>query len=145
MQTNEIDEALTALLPKAPTPREPASLESITSAPSTLSSPPSVASPLPLAYLYLLSHISKGLIRQAGTEVSAKQDAGFPLARIVLGLLLRGHAALGDVLMARLVKTCPLVVPYYPSRQAVRLAPSICSCATQTLDAWSSTKPWHYH
>lgn len=121
IKTNEIHEALLPLLPTTPSPSSPTIL--------TLTPPESPPS-LPLTYLYVLSHISKGLIKQAATEVSAKQDAAFPLARIVLGLLLRGHAALGDVLMARLVKKCPLVVPFYPTRQQVRhctlLSPVTC-------------------
>ncbi|WWD07510.1 hypothetical protein V865_005611 [Kwoniella europaea PYCC6329] len=88
-----------------------------------LPAPPSPASPvilnedIPKTYAYLLSHLSKALIKQAESEVNAKADAAFPLARIVFGLILRGHAALGEVLFARFVKKCPWVVPYYPSRQ----------------------------
>ncbi|WWC59610.1 uncharacterized protein I303_102168 [Kwoniella dejecticola CBS 10117] len=88
-----------------------------------LPSPPSTTSPITLnddiskPYAYLLSHLAKALIKQAENEVSAKSDAAFPLARIVLGLLLRGHAALGEVLFARFVKKCPWVIPYYPTRQ----------------------------
>lgn len=73
----------------------------------------------PKPYAYLLSHLSKALIKQAETEVSAKAEAAFPLARVMVSLFLHGHAALGDVLFARLVKKCPWVVPYYPSKQAV--------------------------
>ena len=68
-------------------------------------------------YCYLLSHLSKALIKQAESEVSAKTDAAYPLGRVVTGLLLRGHAALGEVLYARFVKKCPWVVPYWPTRQ----------------------------
>ncbi|WWC86751.1 uncharacterized protein L201_001629 [Kwoniella dendrophila CBS 6074] len=88
-----------------------------------LPSPPSASTPISLnddiskAYEYLLSHLSKALIKQAESEVNAKADAAFPLARIVLGLLLRGHAALGEVVFARFVKKCPWVIPYYPARQ----------------------------
>lgn len=64
----------------------------------------------------MLSHLSKGLIKQAENEVSAKADAAFPLARIVVGLIMRGHGAFADVLMARLVKKSPWVIPYYPHR-----------------------------
>lgn len=90
-----------------------------------LPSPPTPASPIildqrpPVAYCYLLSHLSKALIKQAEHEIAANTDAAFPLGRIVVGLLLRGHAAFGEVLFARLVKKCPWVVPYYPSRQPV--------------------------
>lgn len=68
-------------------------------------------------YAYLLSHLSKSLIKQAENEVSAKADAAFPLARIAVGLILRGHGALASVLVARLVKKCPWIVPYWPRRE----------------------------
>lgn len=89
---------------------------------SQLPSAPSAAQPTVLEnlpspqYGYLLSHLSKSLIKQAENEVSAKADAAFPLARIVVGLMMRGHGALADVLTARLVKKSPWVIPYFPQR-----------------------------
>lgn len=74
---------------------------------------------LPVPYLYMLSHLSKLLIRQAENEVLAKAEAAFPLAKIVMGLLLRGHASLSDILCARFVKKCPWVLPYYPPQAPV--------------------------
>jgi nucleoporin GLE1 len=94
-----------------------------------LQSPPSPSAPTvldentPRPYAYLLSHLSKAIIKQAESEVSAKVEAAFPLARVIVGLLIRGHGALGEVLFARLVKKCPWVVPYYPSKQPV--SPSV--------------------
>lgn len=79
---------------------------------------------MPLSYGYLLSHTSKAFIKQAENEIAAKADAAFPLARVVLGLLLRGHAAFGQMLFARMVKKCPWVVPYYPRRQEVSRVPT---------------------
>ena len=67
-------------------------------------------------YYWMLNHLSKCLIRQAEQEVAARQETAFPLARLIMGLLLRGHAALGDVFMARLVKKCPWVLAYIPER-----------------------------
>ncbi|KAL1407320.1 Nuclear pore complex nucleoporin component [Vanrija albida] len=84
-------------------------------APVSAASPSTIDTLVP-AYGYLLSHLSKTLIKQAENEVSAKAAAGFPLARIVLGLVLRGHGAFSQVLFARLVKKCPWVVPFLPSR-----------------------------
>jgi nucleoporin GLE1 len=84
--------------------------------PPSVSAPALLSQPPPTTYSYLLSHLSKALIKQAEAEVNAKPDAAFPLARIVLGLLLRGHAALGEVLFARMVKKCPWVVSHYPER-----------------------------
>lgn len=87
-----------------------------------LPSPPSIDNPTtlsnaPVSYLYLLSHISKSLIKQAESEVSASPAAAFPLGRVVMLLLLNGHAAFGDILFARLVKKCPWVIPHYPARR----------------------------
>lgn len=65
-------------------------------------------------YWWMLNYVAKCLIRQAEQEVAARQQTAFPLARLTLGLLLRGHAELGDVFMARLVKKCPWVLAYVP-------------------------------
>lgn len=67
-------------------------------------------------HLWMLNHLSKCLIRQAEQEVAARQETAFPLARLVLGILLRGHAELGKVFIARLVKKCPWVLAYVPER-----------------------------
>ncbi|CAK9784005.1 GLE1-domain-containing protein [Cutaneotrichosporon oleaginosum] len=87
-----------------------------------LPSAPSAANPvvfgeqLHVPYYYLLSHTAKALVRQAVGEVAAKPEAAYPLARIVMGIMLRGHPAFGTVVFARLVKKCPWVVPYWPVR-----------------------------
>lgn len=70
-------------------------------------------------YTWILNHLSKCLIRQAEQEVAAKQDMAFPLARIVVGLLLEGHEQLGDILMARLVKKCCWCLPHCPGKKVV--------------------------
>lgn len=70
-------------------------------------------------YYWTLNHLAKCLIRQAEQEVAARQETAYPLARTVLGLLLLGHRALGDVLMARLVKKCPYVLGTLPERDGV--------------------------
>ncbi|CAO1638851.1 unnamed protein product [Sympodiomycopsis kandeliae] len=69
-------------------------------------------------YLWVLNHLSKCLIRQAEQEVSVKIDTAYPLARLVLWLLLEGHKELGDVLMARLTKKCCWCVGHVPERKA---------------------------
>jgi len=81
--------------------------------------PISFSRELPIGYLYLLSHISKSLLHQAQNEVLAKAEAAFPLAKLVVGLMLRGHAALGEVLISRFVKKCPWVLPFYPAKREV--------------------------
>ncbi|SNX82689.1 related to GLE1 - RNA export mediator [Melanopsichium pennsylvanicum] len=67
-------------------------------------------------YTWILNHLSKCLIRQAEQEVAAKQDTAYPLARVVVWLILLGHTELGEVLMARLCKKCPWVIPVWPGR-----------------------------
>ncbi|GAA5912058.1 uncharacterized protein JCM6883_007095 [Sporobolomyces salmoneus] len=69
------------------------------------------------AYVWTLNHLSKSLIKQAETEVTAKLGTAYPLGRVVVGLLLRGHQELGEVLMARLVKKCFWITGYWPSKQ----------------------------
>uniref|UniRef100_V5ESZ8 mRNA export factor GLE1 n=1 Tax=Kalmanozyma brasiliensis (strain GHG001) TaxID=1365824 RepID=V5ESZ8_KALBG len=68
-------------------------------------------------YTWILNHLSKCLIRQAEQEVAAKQDTAYPLARVVVWLVLGGHVELADVLMARLCKKCPWVIPVWPPRR----------------------------
>ena len=104
-QTDQIHGVLVEQLANRPSPSTPVSTEM---------NPPE-------PYLYLLSHTAKGLIKQAENEVNVKPDAAFPLARIVLGLLLRGHAVFGEILFARFVKKCPWVLPFYPPRLSVSL------------------------
>ncbi|KAJ9122495.1 hypothetical protein QFC22_001923 [Naganishia vaughanmartiniae] len=99
--TEDLDQHLCSQLPARPSPAAPFAF----------------SSQLPIPYLYLLSHISKSLIKQAESEISAKPEAAYPLAKVVIGLLLRGHQALNDVLFARLVKKCCWVIPYFPPKQ----------------------------
>lgn len=47
-----------------------------------------------------------------------KLDTAFPLARVVVSLLQQGHAELGNVLMARLVKKSPWTLGFAPSRSS---------------------------
>src|SRR3954470_22299350 len=104
VQTDNIHQQICAYLPSPPTAVQPLVGD---------------LSTLPLAYAYLLSHVSKSLIKQAEAEINAKPEAAYPLAKITVGLMLRGHAAFGSILMARLVKKCCWVVPYYPAKQQV--------------------------
>ena len=70
----------------------------------------------PICYRWGLNHLSKCLIKQAETELISRNAAGFPLGRVVVGLLLRGHAELGEVLYARLVKKCFWLTAWFPRR-----------------------------
>lgn len=65
-------------------------------------------------YLWACNHLSKALIKQAETEVTAKLSTVYPLARLVVGLILVGYPELGEILMARLVKKCYFVAAYRP-------------------------------
>ncbi|KAL8280673.1 hypothetical protein RQP46_006996 [Phenoliferia psychrophenolica] len=67
-------------------------------------------------YTWTLNHLAKALVKQAEMEVTAKIATAFPLGRVVVGLLARGHAELGDVLMARLVKKCFWVTGWWPAK-----------------------------
>ncbi|PWN47962.1 GLE1-domain-containing protein [Violaceomyces palustris] len=68
-------------------------------------------------YIWILNHLSKCLIRQAEQEVAVKQDTAYPLARVVVWLLLEGHSELAEVLMARLTKKCPWILGFWPVKQ----------------------------
>lgn len=46
--------------------------------------------------------------------MTAKLSTVYPLARVVVGLILVGYPELGDVMMARMVKKCFFVVAYRP-------------------------------
>lgn len=69
-------------------------------------------------YIWVLNHLTKCLIRQAEQEVAVKFDTAYPLARVVIWLLLDGHAELGNVLMARLVKKSCWCLGYVPAKTA---------------------------
>ncbi|GAA6010532.1 hypothetical protein JCM10207_001349 [Rhodosporidiobolus poonsookiae] len=68
-------------------------------------------------YIWTLNHLAKALVKQAETEVTAKLGTAYPLGRVVVGLMTRGHVELGDVLMARLVKKCFWITGYWPPKQ----------------------------
>lgn len=68
------------------------------------------------AYIWLLNHLSKCLLRQAEAEVSAKVTTAFPLARLVVSLVVSDHPRLADILMGRLVKKACWIVPFYPRK-----------------------------
>ncbi|GAA99036.1 uncharacterized protein L969DRAFT_84222 [Mixia osmundae IAM 14324] len=70
----------------------------------------------PACYDWLCNHLSKSLIAQAETEITSRREVAFPLARIVLGLILAGHDRFGSVLMARLVKKCFWITAAFPPK-----------------------------
>ncbi|GAA6020856.1 hypothetical protein JCM8202_005469 [Rhodotorula sphaerocarpa] len=72
----------------------------------------------PEPYIWTLNHLAKALVKQAETEVTAKLGTAYPLGRVVIGLLTRGHTELGEVLMARLVKKCFWITGHWPKKTA---------------------------
>ncbi|KAK4057399.1 Nuclear pore complex nucleoporin component [Microbotryomycetes sp. JL221] len=68
-------------------------------------------------YTWTLNHLAKSLVKQAETEVTAKLSTAYPLGRVVIGLLTRGHVELGQVLMARLVKKCFWLTGWFPTKR----------------------------
>lgn len=67
--------------------------------------------PNALAYQWILNFIAKALVSQAETEVRVKPESAVPLARLALILLVM-YPELLELLMARFIKKCPLVIGY---------------------------------
>ncbi|EGG03034.1 uncharacterized protein MELLADRAFT_90528 [Melampsora larici-populina 98AG31] len=65
-------------------------------------------------YIWACNHLSKALIKQSETEVTAKPSTVYPLSRVVIGLILIGYPELGQVMMARIVKKCYFVTSHRP-------------------------------
>ena len=72
----------------------------------------------PQPYTWSLNHLAKALVKQVEAEVTVKVGSAYPLGRVVVGLLARGHTELGEVLMARLVKKCFWVTAWWPAKLA---------------------------
>ncbi|SCV69391.1 BQ2448_2411 [Microbotryum intermedium] len=88
---NQLDRVLSSMRPPTGGPKEP--------------------------YLWTLNHLAKALVKQAETEVTARISTAYPLGRVVIGLIVRGHQDLGEVLMARLVKKCFWITGWWPPKQ----------------------------
>ena len=72
------------------------------------------------AYLWSLNLLSKKITEMAGNNSEPDlSPVTYALAQIVVSLLLADHTAFGDILMARLVKRCPYIVPFFPSKGTV--------------------------
>lgn len=89
----------------------------------------------PQTYQWSLNLLSKRIIGMANMSNDADlSPVTFALAQLVVALLVAGHADLGDILMARFVKRCPYVIPYYPMRSTVRLLMLIALCPVLALE-----------
>ncbi|EEB08682.1 RNA export factor Gle1 [Schizosaccharomyces japonicus yFS275] len=62
-------------------------------------------------YRWVLNFFCKGVVRQAEAEVSVNTVSAYPLASVCLKLCAM-HPSLFDMLIARLQKKCPWVIPY---------------------------------
>ncbi|KAJ2724462.1 hypothetical protein GGI07_001974 [Coemansia sp. Benny D115] len=67
------------------------------------------------AHQWMLNLVAKGLVKQAETEVSVAQHAAYPLAATAV-LLMQQYPLLVDMVLIRLVKKCPYVIPQYIAR-----------------------------
>ncbi|KAJ2264213.1 hypothetical protein GGI01_000060 [Coemansia sp. RSA 376] len=66
---------------------------------------------------WMLNLTAKAIVKQAEKEASIAQHAAYPLATTTV-LIMQTYPQLVDMLMIRLVKKCPYVVPQYFGRQA---------------------------
>ncbi|KAJ2461406.1 hypothetical protein GGF42_000201 [Coemansia sp. RSA 2424] len=65
---------------------------------------------------WMLNLTAKAIVKQAEKEASIAQHAAYPLATTAV-LIMQAYPQLADMLMIRLVKKCPYIVPQYFSRQ----------------------------
>ncbi|KAJ2897203.1 Nuclear pore complex nucleoporin component [Coemansia aciculifera] len=65
---------------------------------------------------WMLNLTAKAIVKQAEKEASIAQHAVYPLATTAV-LLMQTYPQLADMLMIRLVKKCPYVIPQYFGRQ----------------------------
>ncbi|KAJ2774179.1 hypothetical protein IWQ56_000687 [Coemansia nantahalensis] len=70
----------------------------------------------PLVERWMLNLVAKAIVKQAEREVSVTHPAAYPLAATAV-LITQKHPQLLDMLMVRLVKKCPYVIPEYIRRQ----------------------------
>lgn len=67
--------------------------------------------PNQLGYKWILNFISKAVVSQAESEVAVKPESALPLGKLCLSLLVK-YPELKELLLARFVKKCPLVIGY---------------------------------
>ncbi|KAJ1656401.1 hypothetical protein IWQ61_004025 [Dispira simplex] len=66
-------------------------------------------------YKFVLNKMAKGVIQQVASEVSVHNNAAYPLAHLCV-LMFQAQPKFLDVLLARLIKRCPYIVPAYPNQ-----------------------------
>jgi nucleoporin GLE1 len=67
-------------------------------------------------YIVAMNMFCKQVIRQAETEVAVKRETAFPLATLI-SMLYRQHNDLVPLILVRMMKRCPYIVPCYFNRQ----------------------------
>ncbi|KAJ2352730.1 hypothetical protein GGF43_003678, partial [Coemansia sp. RSA 2618] len=67
-------------------------------------------------HTWMLNVVAKVLVKQAEREVSVAPHAAFPLAAAAV-LVMQSFPRLAEMLMVRLVKKCPFVVPEYVAKR----------------------------
>ncbi|KAJ1731982.1 hypothetical protein LPJ72_003661 [Coemansia sp. Benny D160-2] len=65
---------------------------------------------------WMLNLVAKAIVKQAEKEVSVAHHAAFPLAAATV-LVMRRFPQLADMLLVRLVKKCPYIIPEYAGRK----------------------------
>ncbi|KAJ2548316.1 hypothetical protein EV175_004874 [Coemansia sp. RSA 1933] len=65
---------------------------------------------------WMLNLVAKAIVKQAEKEVSVTHHAAFPLAAAAV-LVMQRFPLLADMLLVRLVKKCPYVIPEYAARK----------------------------
>ncbi|KAJ3245615.1 hypothetical protein HDU78_008952 [Chytriomyces hyalinus] len=68
-----------------------------------------------VTYRYLLDCAAKAFVTQADTEVSVHRIKAIPMAQVAM-MLCENHSELLAILLGRLMKRCPVVVPMYHKR-----------------------------
>ncbi|KAI8827026.1 GLE1-like protein-domain-containing protein [Fimicolochytrium jonesii] len=67
------------------------------------------------AYRLCMDILAKQIIKQCENEVAVKMDTAFPLAILCI-MLYNAHPDFLDILLGKMSKRCPYVVPYFPAR-----------------------------
>ncbi|KAJ1731751.1 hypothetical protein LPJ61_002382 [Coemansia biformis] len=70
----------------------------------------------PVVEQWMLNLVAKAVVKQAEREVAVTHHAAYPLAAAAV-LIMQDYPQLVDMLMVRLVKKCPYVIPEYIRKQ----------------------------
>ncbi|KAI9501432.1 hypothetical protein GGI25_004474 [Coemansia spiralis] len=65
---------------------------------------------------WMLNLVAKAIVKQAEKEVSVAHHAAYPLAAAAV-LIMQSYPLLADMILVRLIKKCPYVIPEFASRK----------------------------